>query len=265
MRLLLVNADDAGLHPDSDAAILRCAESGLVKNATVVVGGPSAERFLRDAPKAGIDTGLHVNLTGGKALAGPASTLTDAEGRFVQPKIEVWNRAVAGRLDPEQVRAEVEAQLNAFRASGLEPSHVDGHNHVHLFPPVRECLADLLPDVWFRTPVEWGCGEDQLPLLGPDLRRWAEERDGPWSRTDAFAGHLFHAEPRVEAFVSALGADARSTEFMVHPGQRPGSPFGEAAEREREVEVLCSKELRVELAARGFEPITFREASARCA
>jgi predicted glycoside hydrolase/deacetylase ChbG (UPF0249 family) len=264
MRLLLVNADDAGLHPASDAAILRCAESGLVRNATLIVGGPSARPFLRDAPAAGLDVGLHVNLTGGRALAGPASTLTDAEGRFIQPKVEVWKRAVAGELDPDQVRAEIEAQLDAFRASGLEPSHVDGHNHVHLFPAVRACLAELLPDVWFRTPVEWGCREDQLPLLGPDLRRWAEQRDGPWSRTEAFAGHLFHGAPTVEAFVSALDEKAATTEFMVHPGRRPGSPFGDSADREREVEVLCSKELRVALAARGFEPITFREASVRC-
>jgi predicted glycoside hydrolase/deacetylase ChbG (UPF0249 family) len=264
MRLLLVNADDAGLHPDSDAAILRCAESGLVRNATVIIGGPSARPFLRDAPKAGLDVGLHVNLTGGLALAGPATTLTDSDGRFTQPKVEVWKRAVAGELDPEQVRAEVEAQLDAFRASGLEPSHVDGHNHVHLFPVVRECLADLLPDVWFRTPVEWGRSEDQLLPLGPDLRQWAEQRDGPWFRTDAFAGHFFHGEPGLEAFVSALDEKAVTTEFMVHPGRRPGSPFGASPDRAREVEVLCSKELRVALAARGFEAVTFREASSRC-
>ena len=265
MKLLLVNADDAGLHAESDAAILACGRTGLLRNATVIVGGPTAQQFLRNAPQAGIDAGLHLNLTHGRALAGPASTLTDAKGRFFQPKSEVWRRAVADELDFAQVRAEVEAQLDAFRSSGLEPSHVDGHNHVHLFPAVSEALADLLPDVWFRTPEERHCGEEVLPSLGSALARWAASREGPWSRTEAFAGHRFCVQPALEGFLSALEEDARTTEFMVHPGQRPGSPFGEAVERAREVEVLCSKELRVALVTRGYESITFREATARCA
>ena len=265
LNALLVNADDAGLHRDTDDAILRCAAAGVLRNATVVASGPTAREFLRRAPHARLDPGLHFNLTEGRALAGPATTLTDAEGAFLGPKSAVWERAVAGGLDTAEVRAEIEAQLDAFRASGLEPSHVDGHNHVHLFPAVREALADLLPGAWFRTPVEPDCERKDLPDLGPAFWEWAGDRSGPWPRTEAFGGYGFCHQPSLETFLAPLKGDFGLAEIMVHPGRRPGSTFGSAPQRGRETDVLCSRGLGAALARRGIESMSYEEASSRCA
>jgi len=71
MRWLVVNADDAGFAEPTDAAILRCARAGIVRSATVAANGPTADAFVRQALDAGLDLGLHVNLTGGRPLAGP--------------------------------------------------------------------------------------------------------------------------------------------------------------------------------------------------
>jgi len=265
MKLLAVNADDAGLHVDTDEAILRCIRRGIVRNTTVIVNGATAADFLALAPETGIDIGLHLNLTLGRASAGPASTLTDNEGNFPQPKSVIWHRAMAGELDGDQVRAEVEAQVDAFRASGPEPSHVDGHNHVHLFPQVREALADLLPGAWFRTPDEPGFDRAGIPDLGNNFNRWSKDRSGPWPRTDCFAGHAFCRRPSIELFLSSLDPEMTFTEFMVHIGSRPGSPFVSSPDRDTEVEIVCSETLRSVLEDRGYRIVTFTEARSLCA
>ncbi len=263
MRLLAVNGDDGGLHIDRDDTILRCAAEGVLRNATAVMSGPTTQDFLRRATDAGIDVGLHVNLTNGLAMAGPASTLTDSDGHFLQPKSVIWKRATADGLDVDEIRVEIKAQLEAFRLSGMEPSHVDGHNHVHLFPPVREVLAELLPDVWFRTPVDPGF-DREIPDFGKAFGEWSTDRSGPWMRTDGFAGHSFCFGPTVEVFISSLDLSNSVTEFMVHPGQRPGSSFTSSDRRALEAEVLCSEQLKVFLDRNEFELVTFTEARRRC-
>ena len=245
MKLLAVNADDAGLHRDTDDAILRCANQGIVRNATVIVNGPTAETFCRRAADAGIDLGLHLNLTLGPAMAGPASTVTDAEGNFPQPKSVIWHRAMAGELDYNEIKAEVSAQVHAFLSMVPDPSHVDGHNHVHLFPQVREVLAGI-------------------PDLGDNFNLWSKDLDGPWPRTDHFAGHAFCRQPSIELFLSSLDPESRFTEFMVHIGARPGSPFVSSSDRDLEAEIVRSKELMEELASRDYRIVTFAEAGLIC-
>lgn len=253
MSLLVFNADDAGLAAGTDAAILRCAAAGVVRAATVVVNGPTAAAFVAEALDAGVDIGLHVNLTQGEALAGPQRTLTDDRGRF-PGKAELWRRAVAGALDPAALRAEVTMQWERIHALGAAPTHVDGHNHVHVLPGVRPVLAELADACWIRVPVDLVRPPADLP---GELTEWADALRGPARRTERFTGYAFAADPSVETLVGGLDPGARSTECMVHPGARPGSPFTSSALRERETEVLCSDRLSQELDRRGFRVASF--------
>jgi predicted glycoside hydrolase/deacetylase ChbG (UPF0249 family) len=49
-------------------------------------------------------------------------------------------RALAGRLDPGEIEAEVSAQIRKIQAAGISVSHVDTHKHTHLFPAVLRPL-----------------------------------------------------------------------------------------------------------------------------
>lgn len=253
MSLLVVNADDGGLAASSDDAILRCARAGLVRSATVVAGGPTAEDFVRRARGAGLDLGLHLNLTQGAAVAGPARTLTDADGRFLGPKARAWERAARGELDPAEVLAEVRAQWERLRALGAEPTHVDGHNHVHLFPAVREALKRIAGDVFVRVPQ---AGPPSLPAVLVD---WARAMKGPWRTLDRFTGYRFSERADEASFLEDLGTAGSSVEFMVHPGSRPGSAFSESPLRDREAALLCAPELRSAVERRGFRVASFAE------
>jgi predicted glycoside hydrolase/deacetylase ChbG (UPF0249 family) len=75
------------------------------------------------------------------------------------------------RFDASSLTAEVTAQLDAFvRAFGRAPDFVDGHQHVHLFPQIRDAVlrrvASAVPGAWVRQ-----CGRS-----GPLRRRFADRK-----------------------------------------------------------------------------------------
>lgn len=244
MILLVVNADDAGFDRATDDAILRC--SRVARSASVAVNGPTAAEFVARAQ--GIALGIHVNLTEGPSLAGPHATLTNGEGRFRWAKEELWARARRGEIDPLEVRREVRAQWERGERIGIRATHVDGHNHVHVIPAVREALPR---HVYARVPLDRAPAPPFLHLP------WAADARGP--RLDRFTGYRFATEPTVDAFLGSLEGLAGTVEFMVHPGARRGSPFVSSPDRDRETEVLSSEALADELARRGVRVVSFAD------
>jgi len=251
---LVVNADDGGFAPGKDDAILRCARTGLVRSVSVIANGTTTAAFVERAADLGLDLGVHLNLTEGRPLGGPQRSLTDAHGRF-PGKAEAWRRAAAGDLDPDELRREVTAQWERLAALGVTPTHVDGHNHVHLFPVVGEVLAGLAAGLWVRVPCDPVLPED----LSPVFADWTRELRGPWKRTDCFVGYGFARDPTVEGFLACVPEPARVAEFMVHPGTREATPFSCSPLRDRETEVLCSPALLRELERRGLVLASFAE------
>lgn len=258
---LIVNADDGGLSPTTDAAILRCAREGIVTCASVVVSGESAPAFVRDATTLGIDLGLHLNLTEGRALTGGSCPLTSSDGTFTGPKQAVWEWGRTLDASSEGLVEEVRAQWERLYALGARPSHIDGHNHVHILPPVLRALCEALDEasVFLRMPHEAHlAGTAPFPLA--ELCARAHTALPECVRTtDAFVGYGFCHAPSQEALLDSLPDAAGATELMVHPGARAGSPFGEAPEREDEAEVLCAPDLRNRIEAQGYQLGTFRE------
>ena len=254
MSWLVVNADDGGFAEGKDDAILRCAHAGLVKSVSVIANGATTAAFVARARDADLDLGLHVNLTEGRPLAGPRESLTDARGTL-PGKAEAWRRAAAGELDAREVRREVTAQWERLAALGAAPTHVDGHNHVHLFPAVSEVLAELAAGLWVRVPCDPVLPED----LNPAFAAWTRELSGPWKRTDCFVGYGFARDPTPDGFLACVSEQGRVTEFMAHPGAREGTPFSCSPLRDRETDALCSTSLERELERRGFVLASFAE------
>lgn len=244
MILLVVNADDAGFHRATDDAILRCER--IVKSASVAVNGPTAAEFVARAR--GMDLGIHINLTEGMSLAGPHESLTDGEGRFRYAKEEFWSRAVRGEIDPRDVKREVRAQWERGEALGLRATHVDGHNHVHVLPAVREVLPK---NIFVRVPLDRDLPPTFLHLP------WAADARG--RRTDRFTGYRFAGEPSEDSFLASLEGATGVLEFMVHPGARPGSAFTSSTTRDRETLVLSSPSLADELSRRGVRVLSFAD------
>lgn len=143
--MIIINADDWGrTRPETDAA-LDCFRQGRITSATAMVYMQDSERAAEVARAAGIDVGLHLNLTQAFTVPGPDAALARAHARVVhhltRRKYTFLFFHPGLRADFRQVYA---AQLSEFiRLYGRSPSHVDGHHHKHLCANVL--LGDVIP------------------------------------------------------------------------------------------------------------------------
>ena len=79
---LVVDGDDAGLHADTDRALLAAARSGVLTAVSLVAGGPTVAAFVEAALPLGLSLGLHLNLSDGRPLAPCVPSLVDGSGAF---------------------------------------------------------------------------------------------------------------------------------------------------------------------------------------
>jgi predicted glycoside hydrolase/deacetylase ChbG (UPF0249 family) len=155
---VVVCADDYGLYPAIDDAILDLAERGRISAASCITTSPDWPRAAkRLASLAGrIDVGLHLTLVDEKPLTGMPRTAPS--GRL--PSLPALIAAsYAGRLDLAEIRDEIEAQCQAFFAGiGRAPSHLDGHRHTHVLRGIRQLVLGrargFSPRPWLRDVAE---------------------------------------------------------------------------------------------------------------
>jgi predicted glycoside hydrolase/deacetylase ChbG (UPF0249 family) len=117
---------------------------------------------LLNAGVSRVAIGLHVTLTGPFSALSPGfAPLRD--GAFLALK-DMLQHALLRRLSRKKLAVEIASQLEAFvTAFGRVPDFVDGHQHVHQFPQVRDALLEVVkaiaPNAWVRQ-----CGRAAVPL-----------------------------------------------------------------------------------------------------
>lgn len=232
-RIWLV-ADDYGISPAVSVAIRDLIARGRLSATSVMTSTPS---FSQDEATALLDVagsraaiGLHVTLTGPfKPLTPDFRPLRD--GAF-PPLAAMACRALVHLQNSALIEAEILSQFAIFRAAfGRAPSYVDGHQHIHVFPQIREALLRAIkksaPDAWVRQ-----CGRAAaapkslsdrkgyiLDALSLSFRRMAE-RQGV--RTNpAFAGtYSFKPGAAFEnLFPGFLDGLPDGGLIMCHPGK----------------------------------------------
>jgi predicted glycoside hydrolase/deacetylase ChbG (UPF0249 family) len=153
-RRLRLCADDYGIAPGVNGAIRDLIARRRLNATSVMVLPPSfsrgeADALVRVAANGGAAIGLHVTLTA------PFMPLTAGYRPPFRPIGATLIAALMRRLDRDALAAEIAAQFEAFaNAFGRAPDFVDGHQHVQLFPQVREAFLAatrrLAPDAWVR-------------------------------------------------------------------------------------------------------------------
>jgi chitin disaccharide deacetylase len=159
LKQLIVNADDLGLTPGVNRGILRAFQDGLVTSASLLVTGSAFEEAValaRQNPE--LDVGLHLTLVEERGVLGHevVPTLIDETGRFPRTSLEFFRHAVLGRISWDEVEREIAAQIARFQKTGLRLSHLDSHQHLHMFPPVFQIVRRLtsgMQSVWIRNPA----------------------------------------------------------------------------------------------------------------
>jgi predicted glycoside hydrolase/deacetylase ChbG (UPF0249 family) len=136
-------ADDFALSPAVSRGILEALAAGRLNATSAMTTRPSWPQAARELASAGYDAdvGLHLNLT----LGAPLSRMAQfAPSTF--PVIGHLLRASGkGELPLNEIAQEIEAQIDAFIAAfGRAPDFVDGHQHVHVLPGIRQSLLAVL-------------------------------------------------------------------------------------------------------------------------
>lgn len=139
-KSIVLGADDYGQAEAVSQGIIDLIQAGRLSATSSLVNGPDwrlhARWLLPHRAKALF--GLHLNLTQGAPLS-PAARA--ALGNRFPGLSHLLFKALSRRLSPLVIAAEFSAQLEAFKsAMGFYPAYLDGHQHVHHFPVVREGL-----------------------------------------------------------------------------------------------------------------------------
>ncbi len=142
-KALIVTADDFGAAREVNDAVEIAHRGGILTAASLMVSAPAAaDAVARARANQRLRVGLHIVLVEGKPTL-PASALpdlVDASGRF---RTDMAASAANMFFRPSvrrQLEAEVEAQFDAFRATGLILDHVNTHKHFHLHPTIASAI-----------------------------------------------------------------------------------------------------------------------------
>ncbi|MEK3916393.1 carbohydrate deacetylase [Paenibacillus sp. FSL H7-0331] len=137
-KYLIINADDFGLSQSINQGIIEAYHAGTVSSTTLMCNMPGFQDAVTLAKKTtSLGVGLHFNLTYGKPLANQqkVSSLVNPKGVFSKDRSK-WTEA--------HIITELEAQFKRFIASGLYPTHLDSHHHIHIDSElVYRALKDL--------------------------------------------------------------------------------------------------------------------------
>jgi predicted glycoside hydrolase/deacetylase ChbG (UPF0249 family) len=146
MKRLIINADDFGLAPGVNRAIIELQQAGALSSATLMANGPffSPAVYMAFAQPA-LGVGCHVVLVDGAPCLRPAEVPSLVDPRnpssFRNTVGIFFADLLRGRIREEEIEAEAVAQIRRIQSSGITVSHIDSHKHVHAFPRV---LAPLL-------------------------------------------------------------------------------------------------------------------------
>ena len=232
---VLITADDFGWTDGHNQAVERAATFGTLNRASLLCNGGAFDAAIgiahRCAPL-GLLVGIHLTLCEGAPLgpAAPLGELVRADGSFHDGLGPLLRCYAAQRLPVAAIAAEWRCQLERARAAGLAVSHLDGHKHVHLLPPLLEVAAALASEYgvpYVRAPTASLAGgalrraPASLVLSGLGRRAQRRLRAAGLATCDHFVGFAHSGALTSEHLLAALAAVRPGiTEIMTHPAVR---------------------------------------------
>lgn len=241
MKKLVVNADDFGISEGVNRGIVEGFEAGIVRSASLMANLEAFESAVATARKhPDLGVGVHLNVTCGRPVSAAKGTLTGPEGGF-HPLPRLIVQLMAGRIDLDEAENEWDAQIEKVRKAGLQPTHLDSHQHVHFFPSLGRIIRKLAR----KHTIPWVRGSSLSFLRGlywhpsmvgragtysgffkvavlSNLRRLQNGRNGGGEtrRTDRMLGISYIPPSRYQEAVGHFIKTAAEglSELVCHPG-----------------------------------------------
>jgi hopanoid biosynthesis associated protein HpnK len=160
VKQLVVTADDFGLATAVNDAVGKAHTDGILSAASLMVGASaSADAVSRAKRLPELRVGLHLTLVEDRPVL-PATDIPDLVDKTGHLRNDLAAFGLAIMAMPSvrrQLRAEIRAQFEAYRATGLALDHVNAHRHYHLHPTVLNEILGIGADYGMRAlrvPVE---------------------------------------------------------------------------------------------------------------
>ncbi|BCA79259.1 ChbG/HpnK family deacetylase [Desulfuromonas sp. AOP6] len=269
MIRLIINADDLGSGPGRDKGILSAFRAGLISSASILANGPTFHKAAQLAVRHGLPVGVHLNLSEGRPLSGVLPGLTDDQG-FFPGKYRLrtlLDRPLRNALD---VFEELSAQIDRVLEAGLEPDHLDTHQHFFLFPELTDMIITLaqkhsIPAL--RLPLPSEKTESPLtPLLAREIAFYgrlaplaaAKIKNSGLFVPDGLLGMSLLNDLTKESLCHILQHVPEGTwELMVHPGYPDTEGSFSGPQRLKELKALASSAVQTLLTTRHIQTTTF--------
>ena len=261
-RVLMLCADDFGLDTGISIAIARLARAGRLNAVSCISSGDgwAADAAWLSGLPATVSLGLHFNLTQGRPLSRRLAR--------VWPTLPTLARLTAqahlGLLPRAALRAEFHAQFGAYvKAIDKPPSFIDGHQHVHHLPVVRNIVLDAVEHIQPMPALR-----STAPVQGPGagLKRWFIEHAGGRGLARELRRRVIPHNPALLGVYDFARTDYRRLMqgwlaelpqagglLLCHPGgvSSVGTRDPIGAARIRELNYLSSNDFPQDLAAAG--------------
>ena len=287
MKNLIVNADDLGWTDGVNRGILRAFRGGIVTSTSLLANGTAFAQGVKAAKSApGLGVGVHLNLSDGAPVADRESvtSLLDENGKFAAgPESLLWKRA-RRRLVLDEVEEEWDAQIQKVRDAGIQPTHLDGHKHVHMLPDLFDIALLLakkhgigairvsLEESSLRSALSSGEKQNSAVVMKQGLQarglkllaRGARKQAARMriATADYFCGIAQTGELTLEGVEVLLKSLPEGTsELICHPGYADEALQKTAtrlqASRQKEMEILTDTRIRNLVASQGIRLIDY--------
>ncbi|MGE4062085.1 MAG: hopanoid biosynthesis-associated protein HpnK [Rhodospirillaceae bacterium] len=264
---VIFTADDFGLCEEVNEAVERAHREGVLSAASLMIAAPAAADAIKRAkrmPRLGL--GLHLTLVEGRPVLPPAvlPALVTDDGSFRDGLARAGVRWFFSAGARRQLRAEIRAQFEAFRATGFSLDHVNAHNHMHFHPTVLNVILEVSREFGVRAvrlPYERPAG-----LLAPWCALMKKGLTAAGIACNDRVVGLHQTGHVTEELVLRALADLEPgvTEFYLHPAVT-ATPRLEAAapgyDRTGELAALVSPRVAARLTELGLRPLCFSDIS----
>lgn len=236
MKRLIVNADDFGLHENINDGIIQAHRHGCVTSTTLVAGGNAFEhaaRLSEQYPTLGV--GVHLTLVGSHPVSQrDIGSLLNRNGGFWDDYLTFTRHYLQGRINAAHIETELSCQLQKAVDHGINISHLDSHQHLHVlpgFPRIVSRLARKFGVAKIRIPAEpislfyapnrsWRKFLNRTLLTACARRTRSQYRCGGLQSPEHFFGMLSGGQTTEPALLSIIDQLPNGTsEIMVHPGR----------------------------------------------
>lgn len=143
---IFIIADDLGLDPAVNEGIFFAFKNDLINGASLMANGEAFDDAIRQCLEVELpNIGAHLVLVEEKSLLGREQipTLVNNRGLLHKNHRVFFIRYILGLIKKDEIKKEIEAQIQKILGAGIKPQFINSHQHLHLLPGIMNIVISL--------------------------------------------------------------------------------------------------------------------------